>query len=116
MVTPFFDFTAVKAAARFEPILTHYKIATTGKGTQLTALCPFHGEKSGSLKINQEDVTEQTLGPRLEEIFKTRAERVAFVRGEDNLEFKEVAKVIDIAKGAGVDKVGLMTAKMEAGQ
>ena len=72
--------------------------------------------KGGSLRINQEDVTDQTLGPRLEEIFKTRAERVAFVRGEDNLEFKEVAKVIDIAKGAGVDKVGLMTAKMEAGQ
>src|SRR5258708_39021251 len=68
------------------------------------------------IQINQEAVTEQELGPRLTEIFKTRAERVAFVRGEDNLEFKEIAKVIDIAKGAGVDKIGLMTAKMEAGQ
>jgi biopolymer transport protein ExbD len=72
--------------------------------------------QGGGLKINQEDVTEATLGSRLTEIFSTRAERVAFVKGDDNLEFKEVAKVIDIAKGAGVDKIGLMTAKMEQGQ
>jgi len=73
-------------------------------------------EPNNVLRINQEVVTEATLGPRLEEIFKTRAERVAFVKGTDNLEFREVVKVIDIAKGAGVDKVGLITAKMEQGQ
>jgi biopolymer transport protein ExbD len=73
-------------------------------------------EPNNVLRINQETVTEQTLGPRLEEIFKTRAERVAFVKGTDTLEFREVAKVIDIAKGAGVDKIGLITAKMEQGQ
>jgi len=73
-------------------------------------------EAGGVIKINQDQVTEAQLGPKLTDIFKTRAERVAFVRGDDNLEFKEVAKVIDIAKEAGVDKVGLMTAKMEAGQ
>jgi len=72
--------------------------------------------RGGLLKINQEDVTEQQLGPRLEEIFKTRAERVAFVKADDDIEFKEVAKVIDIAHSANVDKIGLMTAKMEAGQ
>jgi len=73
-------------------------------------------EPNNVLRINQETVTEQTLGPRLTEIFATRAERVAFVKGTDNLEFREVAKVIDIAKGAGVDRVGLITAKMEQGQ
>ena len=73
-------------------------------------------EPNNVLRINQETVTEQTLGPRLEEIFKTRAERVAFVKGTDNLEFREVAKGSDIAKGAGVDRVGLITAKMEQGQ
>lgn len=73
-------------------------------------------EPNNVLRINQESVTEQTLGPRLEEIFKTRAERVAFVKGADTLEFREVAKVIDIARGAGIDKVGLITAKMEQGQ
>ena len=71
--------------------------------------------KDKSLQINQEPVTEAHLGPRLEEIFKTRAERVIFVKGDDDLEFQNVAKVIDIAKGVGIDKVGLMTPEMEAG-
>jgi len=72
--------------------------------------------KDKSLMINTEPTTEARLGPRLEEIFKTRAERVVFVKGDNDLEFESVAKVIDIAKGVGIDKVGLMTPQMEAGQ
>jgi biopolymer transport protein TolR len=72
--------------------------------------------KDRSMMINQEVTDEARLGTRLEEIFKTRAERVVFVKGDGDLEFKEVAKAIDIAHGAGIDKVGLMTAKVEAGQ
>ena len=67
------------------------------------------------LKINQDDVTWDTLGPRLNDIFKTRAEKVAFVKGDDKLNFGDVAQVIDIIKGAQVDKVGLITAKIEQG-
>lgn len=73
-------------------------------------------ERDHSLKINQDPVTMDTLGPRLEEIFKARAEKVAFVKGDPNLQFMDVARVIDIAKGSGVDKIGLITAKIEAGQ
>lgn len=73
-------------------------------------------ERDHSLKINQDPVTIDTLGPRLEEIFKARAEKVAFVKGDPNLQFVDVARVIDIAKGSGVDKIGLITAKIEAGQ
>jgi len=69
-----------------------------------------------SMMINQEQTDENKLGSRLEEIFKTRAERVVFVKGDPDLEFRDVAKAIDIAHGAGIDKVGLMTAKVEAGQ
>jgi biopolymer transport protein ExbD len=69
-----------------------------------------------SLLINAEPTTEQALGQRLEEIFKTRAERVVFVKGDPDLEFQYVARAIDIAHGAGIDKVGLITAKIEAGQ
>jgi biopolymer transport protein ExbD len=72
--------------------------------------------KDKSLMINTEATDEARLGPRLEEIFKTRAERVVFVKGDPDLEFQAVAKVIDIAKGVGIDKVGLMTPQMEAGQ
>ena len=68
-----------------------------------------------ALKINQDDVTWQSLQGRLEEIFKTRAEKVMFIKADNDLEFSEVAEVIDIAHAAGVDKVGLITAKIEAG-
>ncbi|MBI4466032.1 MAG: biopolymer transporter ExbD [Acidobacteria bacterium] len=69
-----------------------------------------------NVKINQEDVTWDYLGIRLEEIFKTRAEKVAFVKGSEDLEFSHIARAIDIAKGAGVDKIGLITAKIEMGE
>jgi len=72
-------------------------------------------DKDGSIKINQDPVTEDKLGGRLEEIFKTRAEKVVFVKGDGDLEFAPVARAIDIAHGAGIDKVGLMTPKSEAG-
>jgi biopolymer transport protein ExbD len=64
-----------------------------------------------SMLINTEPVTETQLGPRLEEIFKTRAERVVFVKGHPDLEYSYVARAIDIAHGAQIDKVGLMPYK-----
>jgi biopolymer transport protein ExbD len=69
-----------------------------------------------TLKINQDDATWDNLQNRLEDIFKTRAEKVAFVKGDENLNFESVAQVIDIAHASGVDKVGLITAKIEQGQ
>jgi biopolymer transport protein ExbD len=73
-------------------------------------------DKDRTMHINQELTTEATLGPRLEEIFKTRAERLVFVKGDPDLEYRYVATAIDIAHGVGIDRVGLMTAKVEAGQ
>jgi biopolymer transport protein TolR len=70
----------------------------------------------GSVKINQTDSSWTALGPTLTDIFKTRAEKVAFVKGDDNVEFSLVARAIDIMRGAGIVSVGLITAKMEAGQ
>ena len=68
------------------------------------------------ISVNQDPVDKRLLGQKLEEIFKTRAERVVFVKGDSTLNFVDVAEVIDIAKGAGIDKIGLITAKIEAGQ
>jgi biopolymer transport protein TolR len=73
-------------------------------------------EKDKSMKINEEPTDFTRLGPRLEEVFKTRAERVVFVKGDPSLDFQTVARAIDIAKGAGIDKIGLMTPKIEAGE
>jgi len=67
-------------------------------------------------KINDESTDEGRLGTRLEEIFKTRAERVVFVSGDPSIEFRWVATAIDIAHGAQIDKVGLMTNTLEGGK
>jgi len=73
-------------------------------------------DKDHHMMINSEPTDENMLGGRLAEIFKTRAERVVFIKADGDLEYQWVAKAIDIAHGAGIDKVGLMTAKVEAGQ
>ena len=73
-------------------------------------------DKNAKYKINQEDINLSQMQQRLVDIFKTRAERVAFVKGDEEVEFEAVAKAIDIAKGAGLDKVGLMTKGVESGK
>lgn len=73
-------------------------------------------DQAGNVKINQTDSNWDKLGDQLVDIFKTRAEKVVFVKGDKDLEFQKVANAIDIAHGAGIDKVGLMTPKVEAGQ
>jgi biopolymer transport protein ExbD len=70
----------------------------------------------GNVKINQDDTRWDLLEARLIDIFKSRADRVVFVKGDPQLEFRVIAQAIDIAHGAGIDKVGLMTPKVEAGQ
>ena len=65
------------------------------------------------VKINQDFVDIRMLGSRLEDIFKTRNDRVMFVSGDPSLPFGEVAQIIDIAKGAGIDKIGLIPKPLE---
>lgn len=71
--------------------------------------------KNGKLKINSEDANWDTLGPRVELIFKDRANKVAFVKGDGNVLFMDVARAIDIMRGSGIDKVGLITDQMRDG-
>ena len=61
------------------------------------------------IKINQEDVRWEDLDARLARIYLTRAEKVAFVRGDADVDFQYVAEVIDAAHHAGVQRVGLLT-------
>jgi len=65
------------------------------------------------VKINQEKVRWEGLEMRLAEIYLKRAEKVAFVRGDSDVDFQYVADVIDVAHHAGVERVGLLT--MESG-
>ena len=70
----------------------------------------------GKIMINQDQSDWNMLGSRLFDIFKERADKVAFVKGDDDVSFAQVARAIDIMRGAGIDHVGLITAKIEAGQ
>ena len=66
-----------------------------------------------SIMINRDPSNLIDLEQALRDIFKTRAERVMFVRGAPALDYQDVAKIIDIGKGAGVDKIGLLTEEIE---
>jgi biopolymer transport protein TolR len=67
-------------------------------------------------KINDLDVAKGELLAKLTEIYSNRAERIMFVRGDDDVDFRYVAEVIDIGRAANVDHIGLMTPKIMAGQ
>jgi biopolymer transport protein TolR len=67
----------------------------------------------GTLRINREPVEWQNLQARLQEIFKMRASRVAFLRGDRAVEFGAIARAIDVMRGSGITQVGLMTTELE---
>ena len=64
-----------------------------------------------SYSINEQPVAKPDIVRRLTAIFATRQERLMFVKGDPDIEYKWVAEVIDIAHGSGIDKVGLMPFK-----
>src|SRR5882672_3227664 len=74
----------------------------------------FDAQKNKIIKINQDVVDMRDLGPRLLDIFRTRNDRTAFISGDTDLLFDDVIQVIDVAKGNGVDKIGLMTEALGA--
>jgi biopolymer transport protein TolR len=75
-----------------------------------------NGAAAPSYKINQDDFAKAALEPKLAEIFSTRQEKVMFVKGDKDLDFSRVAEVIDFGHQAGVDNIGLITPRVEAGQ
>lgn len=86
------------------------------KNTEDTHTIVVSIDAGKNIKINQTPVTLNTLGTQLDDIFKTRNERIIFVKGDPTLPFGEVAQVIDVAKGVNIDKIGLITKNLEEGQ
>jgi biopolymer transport protein TolR len=98
-----------------QPPPPNQKVDSTPDRTIVVQLIDRGPGQDPGLKINQDDTTWDALQGRLTEIYKTRAEKVMFVKGDDSVPFADVANVIDIAHASGVDKVGLITAKIESG-
>src|SRR5262245_32211155 len=69
-------------------------------------------DRNGVIRINQSEVETSELIGRLRDIFKTRSDRTMFVQADNELLFNDVAQLIDAAKGAGVERLGLMTEKI----
>lgn len=65
--------------------------------------------QGGKLAINEQQTDWATLGSRLSDIFKMRADKLAFVKGDKDISFAEIAHAIDVMRGAGITHVGLMT-------
>jgi biopolymer transport protein TolR len=71
-------------------------------------------DSSGVIKVNQTVTDKAGLGSTLRDIFATRNERVMFVNAHPDLLYQEVVDIIDISKGSGVEKIGLMTEQLTA--
>ena len=64
------------------------------------------------ISVNNNDVTMQELETRLRNIFDQRKDKTMFIMGAGTLRYKDIVDVIDAAKGAGVEKVGIVTEGM----
>jgi biopolymer transport protein TolR len=64
--------------------------------------------KDGTVRVNRETVTWHSLQGRLAGILRTSGSRPVFVRGEGGIDFEPIAIAIDLAKGAGAERIGLM--------
>src|SRR5206468_1597552 len=64
------------------------------------------------ISINKSDVTMAELESRLRSIYETRKVKTMFIAGAETLRYKDIIEVIDAARGAGVEKVGIVTANM----
>lgn len=75
-----------------------------------------NGAGTPAYKINETAVNKGEIESKLAEIFAARQEKVMFVKGDKDLDFSKVAEVIDYGHQAGVDNIGLITPRVEAGQ
>ena len=64
------------------------------------------------ITVNNQDVTVNDLETRLRNIFDQRKDKTMFIMGAGTLRYKDIVDVIDAAKGAGVEKVGIVTEGM----
>ncbi|HKD58863.1 MAG TPA: biopolymer transporter ExbD [Terracidiphilus sp.] len=100
----------VPATPRGETALVPHPARRDAKPADAVVLEVIKGAGGAvGFRINQQPVAKGELQSRLAAVFATRAQRVLFVKGDDQLSFTQVAEVIDIGHSAGIDQIGLMT-------
>ena len=73
-------------------------------------------DRNGVIRINQNEVEQPQLIVQLQDIFKTRSDKTLFVQGDEDLLFNDIAQLLDAAKGAGVQRLGLLTEQIRNGR
>jgi biopolymer transport protein ExbD len=68
-----------------------------------------------TIAINKQAVTLASLESRLREIFATRRDKTLYIAGAGSLRYGDIVAVVDAGKGAGVERVGIITARMKTG-
>jgi biopolymer transport protein TolR len=68
--------------------------------------------QSGGIRLNQEEIESAALGSRLQDVLRTRSDRTLFVQADDDVFYNDVAHLIDTARGAGADRIGLMSRRI----
>jgi biopolymer transport protein TolR len=107
----------VPAVPRGEAALVPHSARAGSGESDAVVLEVIKGADSAiEFRINQRPVAQGELQARLSAIYANRAQRVLFVKGDDQLSFTQIADVIDIGHAAGVDQIGLMTPKVLAGR
>ena len=69
-------------------------------------------EADGKMAINSQPVTLEELHTRLADLYRTRRDKTLYVMGDGRLPYGRIVEAIDIARGAGVDRVGIVTERM----
>jgi biopolymer transport protein ExbD len=64
------------------------------------------------VSINKQEITLQELDARLKEVYENRRDKTMFIMAAGSLRYGDIVRVIDSAKGAGVDRVGIVTERM----
>jgi len=107
----------VPALPRGEGALVPRPPSKAGPGGDAVVLEVLKGTRGTvNFRINQQPVAQGDLKSRLAAIYVNRAQRVLFVKGDDQLSFTQIADVLDIGHAAGIDQIGLMTPGIVSGR
>jgi biopolymer transport protein TolR len=87
-----------------------------GQGAERTGGVILTLEKNLAVKINQEPIDIDMLEARLKDIYMRRTDKTIFIRADRSVVYKDVLKLIDIAKGSGIEVLGVVTQTYESGQ
>ncbi len=90
--------------------------AGEGLGGQSSSGIVLTLEGDRTVKINQDTVDMTMLENTLRDLYQTRTDKTIFIRADESLNYQDVLTIIDIAKGAGIEVLGVIPERYKSGQ